>query len=55
MKRLIQCDYRDLHTGESWTRLFWFDALTGERLDPAVKEIEDAPLPDPDRSLRGGQ
>jgi hypothetical protein len=54
MKRLVQCDYRDLRTGETWTRLFWFDAETGERADPTVKEIENAPLPDPKRPFWGG-
>lgn len=54
MKRLVQCDYRDLRTGETWTRLFWFDALTGDRSDPVIKEIEQAPLPDPKRPDWGG-
>lgn len=54
MKRLVQCEYRDLRTGETWTRLFTFDALTGERIDPAIEEIESAPLPDPKRPFWRG-
>jgi hypothetical protein len=54
MKRLVQCVYSDLRTGETWVRLFRFDALTGERSDPAIEEIENAPLPDPKRPYWGG-
>ena len=49
MKRLVACDYRDLRTGETWSRLFLFDAETGERYDAVKEEIEGAPLPDPKR------
>lgn len=52
--RLVQCDYRDLLTGETWTRLFQFDVATGERRRDWKDEIESAPLPDPRRpSWRG--
>jgi len=54
MKRLIQCDYRDLRTGETWTRLFVFDTATGERCYATREEIESAPLPDPRRPYWGG-
>ncbi len=54
MKRLVQCDYRDLRTGETWTRLFVFDAETGDRHDAWKEEIEGAPLPDPSRHDWGG-
>lgn len=54
MKRLVQCDYRDLRTGETWTRLFVFDAATGERCYATREEIESAPLPDPRRPYWGG-
>lgn len=55
MKRLVQCDYRDLRTGETWSRLFHFDAETGERYDAMKEEIEKAPLPDARRRFWGGR
>ncbi len=55
MKRLVQCEYRDLDTGETWTRLFLFDAETGERYHAVRMEIEDAPLPDPNRPFWKGR
>lgn len=55
MRRLIECKYTDLRTGETWVRLFLFDAETGERYDAAKEEIEDAPLPDPKRPNWGGR
>jgi hypothetical protein len=54
MKRLVQCDYLDLRTGETWTRLFVFDAETGQRCHATKEEIESAPLPDPRRRYWGG-
>ena len=54
MRRVVQCDYRDLRTGETWTRLFAFDAKTGERTDPAILDIEKAPLPDRKRQFWRG-
>lgn len=47
MKRLVRCEYTDLFTGESWVRVFLFDAGSGKRIGAATKqEIEAAPLPD---------
>jgi hypothetical protein len=54
MKRLVQCDYRDLRTGETWSRLFLFDAEAGVRHDAWKEEIENAPLPDPSHPNWGG-
>jgi hypothetical protein len=54
MKRQVLCEYRDLDTGETWTRLFLFDAKTDERYHAIRKEIEDAPLPNPKRPFWGG-
>ena len=54
MMRLVQCDYTDLRTGETWSRLFHFRAETGERYDATKKEIENAPLPDPKCPYWGG-
>lgn len=55
MRRLVQCEYTDLRTGEKWVRLFQFDATTGERYNAAKEEIESAPLPDPKRPYWGGR
>ena len=55
MRRVVQCDYRDLRTGETWSRIFQFDAVTGERYDAMKEEIECAPLPDPKRRFWGGR
>lgn len=55
MMRLVKCEYTDLRTGETWVRVFEFDAATGERSDGAKKEIENAPLPDPKRPYWGGR
>lgn len=55
MKRLVHCHYRDLCTGETWSRLFHFDAVTGERWDDMKEEIESAPLPDPKRRFWVGR
>jgi hypothetical protein len=55
MMRLVRCDYTDLHTGETWSRLFHFRAETGERNDASKAEIENAPLPDPKRRYWGGR
>lgn len=55
MTRLVKCEYTDLRTGESWVRLFQFNAATGERYDAAREEMESAPLPDPKRSYWGGR
>ena len=54
MKRLVQCDYLDLRTGETWTRLFYFDAVTGERLFEN-KEMESAPVPNSKRHFWEGK
>ena len=54
MKRLVICEYTDLHTGENWVRVFQFDAATGERFNAVKEEIENAPLPDPKRPYWGG-
>lgn len=54
MIRLVQCDYTDLRTGETWSRLFHFRAETGERYDATKEEIERAPLPDRFRKYWGG-
>lgn len=55
MRRLVRCKYTDLRTGETWLRVFQFDAATGERFNVAKKEIENAPLPDPKRPYWGGR
>lgn len=52
--RLVECKYTDLRTGETWVRAFLFDAAKGERFDATKKEIENAPLPDPNRPYWGG-
>jgi len=55
MRRLVRCEYTDLRTGETWVRVFEFDAATGERYDAIKQEIENAPLPDPRRRYWGGR
>lgn len=54
MKRLVECKYTDLRTGETWVRVFLFNAETGERYDATKEKIENAPLPDPKRPYWGG-
>lgn len=55
MMRLVKCKYTDLRTCETWVRVFQFDAATGERFNAVKKEIENAPLPDPERPYWGGR
>lgn len=55
MRRLIECTYVDLRTGETWVRIFQFNAETGRRYDETKDEIESAPLPDPKRPFWRGR